>query len=127
MTIWKKRAQKKPSGGKYWPARKKKSRELGPDPILPTIGASVKTIQKRQRGGHKAIALRITNYANLLIAQGKYKKVKINTVKENPANRHFVRMNALTKGAIIDTEAGLAKVTSRPTRDGIVNAVLVKK
>ncbi|MGC8940910.1 MAG: 30S ribosomal protein S8e, partial [Candidatus Nanoarchaeia archaeon] len=35
-------------------------------------------------------------------------------------------MNVLTKGAIIETEDGLAKITSRPSRDGIVNAILIQ-
>jgi small subunit ribosomal protein S8e len=36
-------------------------------------------------------------------------------------------MNVMTRGAIIETEDGMAKVTSRPSRDGMVNAVLIKK
>jgi small subunit ribosomal protein S8e len=35
-------------------------------------------------------------------------------------------MNVITKGAIIETEDGLAKVTSKPSKDGVVNAVLIK-
>ena len=62
-----------------------------------------------------------------MMGKGKFKKVKVLTVKENPANRHFVRMNIITKGAIVETDDGLARVTSRPTRDGMVNAVLVAK
>jgi small subunit ribosomal protein S8e len=33
----------------------------------------------------------------------------------------------LTKGAIIDTELGQARVISRPAQDGIINAVLMKR
>jgi small subunit ribosomal protein S8e len=54
-------------------------------------------------------------------------KSKIKTVKENPANPHYVRMNIITKGAVIETDAGLARVTSRPGQHGVVNAVLIKK
>ena len=64
--------------------------------------------------------------ANVIGADGKGKVVKILSVKENSANIHFVRMNVITKGAIIETEAGLAKVTSRPGQDGIINAKLIK-
>jgi len=38
-----------------------------------------------------------------------------------------VRRNILTKGAVVKTEIGLAKVTSKPGQDGIVNAVLMKE
>jgi small subunit ribosomal protein S8e len=55
-----------------------------------------------------------------------FKKSKIKLVKENPANRNFARMNVITKGAIIETEDGMARVTSRPSRDGTVNAILIK-
>jgi small subunit ribosomal protein S8e len=31
----------------------------------------------------------------------------------------------MTRGAVVQTEIGLAKITSRPGQDGVVNAVLV--
>ena len=37
-----------------------------------------------------------------------------------------VRRNILTKGAIIETDAGKAKITNRPGQEGTVNAVLVE-
>ncbi|MEK6949175.1 MAG: 30S ribosomal protein S8e, partial [Nanoarchaeota archaeon] len=49
----------------------------------------------------------------------------IKTISGNPANRHFVRRNIMTKGAIIETEKGKARITSRPGQDGAVNAVLI--
>ncbi|RLI95711.1 MAG: 30S ribosomal protein S8e, partial [Candidatus Aenigmatarchaeota archaeon] len=55
------------------------------------------------------------------------KKVKILDVLENPANPQLVRSKIVTKGCIIKTELGNAKVTSRPSQHGIVNAVLIKK
>jgi small subunit ribosomal protein S8e len=45
---------------------------------------------------------------------------------ENPANPHYVRRNIITKGAVIKTELGNAKVTSRPGQDGVVNAALIE-
>ena len=48
------------------------------------------------------------------------------TVSENTADRHFVRHNIITKGAIVMTSKGKAKVTNRPGQEGIINAVLVK-
>ncbi len=55
----------------------------------------------------------------------KFYKTKIKNVAENPANRHYVRRNIMTRGAIIETEKGKAVVTSRPGQDGTVNAVLI--
>jgi small subunit ribosomal protein S8e len=126
MTIWKARRQgKKVTGGKYWPDKKKRLAEMGSDPLLTRVG-KLATREKRTRGGSQITQLITVDTANILIA-GKYKKTKIKLVKENPANRNFARMNAITKGAIIETDDGTAKVTSRPSRDGIVNAVLLKK
>jgi small subunit ribosomal protein S8e len=54
----------------------------------------------------------------------KHAVVKIKTVKENTANRNFIRRNIITKGAVIETEKGLAIVTSRPGQAKMINAVL---
>jgi small subunit ribosomal protein S8e len=125
MTNWKSAKHgQKPTGGKFWPARKKRLSELGRDATMTRVGKLVQR-EKRTRGGDAITQLITIDTANLLIA-GKYKKSKIKLVKENPANRNFARMNVMTRGAIIETEDGMAKVTSRPSRDGMVNAVLIK-
>ena len=49
----------------------------------------------------------------------------IENVVSNAANLNYVRRNVITKGAIIDTSEGRARVTSRPGQTGQVNAVLV--
>ena len=49
---------------------------------------------------------------------GKAKKATIKTVTENPANIHYVRRNILTKGAVVDTDLGQVRVTSRPGQSG---------
>ena len=75
-------------------------------------------------GGNKVAAVKLA-FANLVV-EGKAKKVRIKNVLENPANRHYARENIITKGAIVDTDAGKARITSRPGQDGTANAVLVK-
>ena len=54
-------------------------------------------------------------------------RVKIIDVIENPANPHFVRRGIITKGTTIETELGLARVTSRPSQHAVVSAVLLEK
>ena len=56
----------------------------------------------------------------------KYSKLKIEQVLENPANRNFVRRSILTKGTIIKTSKGNARIVSRPGQEGVINAILVK-
>lgn len=46
-------------------------------------------------------------------------------VIENHANDHFVRRNIITKGAVVETNLGQVKITSRPGQDGVVNGVLI--
>ena len=55
------------------------------------------------------------------------KKVEILDVLDNTANRDFVRRKIITKGAVIETELGQARVTSRPGQHGVINAVLVTR
>lgn len=57
----------------------------------------------------------------------KVEVAEILNVVENRANPHFVRRNIITKGAIVETSKGLAKVTSRPGQHGILNGILIKK
>ena len=77
-------------------------------------------------GGNRKTRLLSADKANLFDPKTKkHEQVKIKTILENPANRHFVRRNIMTKGCIVETEKGKAKITSRPGQDGIVNAVLI--
>jgi small subunit ribosomal protein S8e len=65
--------------------------------------------------------------ANVSDASGKATKVEILRVIKNPANVDYDRRGVITKGTIIQTPLGTARVTSRPGQDGIVNAILVPK
>ncbi|MBI4015199.1 MAG: 30S ribosomal protein S8e [Candidatus Aenigmarchaeota archaeon] len=121
------KANRKPTGGLYRKLSKKKKMNIGSDFVPVKIGKE-KRAEKKTYGGGSKFSLHQVEIANVLNPETKKaQKAKIITVKENPANPHFVRMNIITMGAVIETEAGLAKVTSRPTQHGIVNAVLIKK
>lgn len=77
----------------------------------------------RGRGATSKNKLQYAANANLLTDKG-YKKVKITAILESPDNRNFSRLKIMTKGSIIETEAGKAVITNRPGRDGSVNARL---
>ncbi|MBW3016625.1 30S ribosomal protein S8e [Candidatus Woesearchaeota archaeon] len=115
----------KPSGGRYKALRGTRKYEMGRLPILTKIGKQqVKVI--KTKGDARKMKVLVAQYANVLDPKTKkYTKTEIKTVAECPANRHFVRRNIIVKGAIITTEAGTAKVTSKPGQDGTVNAVLI--
>ncbi|NYT03355.1 MAG: 30S ribosomal protein S8e [Candidatus Methanofastidiosa archaeon] len=124
MSIWQARSKRKSTGGRITQARKKLKRELGRESTFTVIG-EVNKKKVRCFGGTEKMKLMKTDYSNLLTKEG-YKKVKITGVTDNPANRHFVRRSIITKGAIITTELGKARVTSRPGQDGVINAVLIE-
>ncbi len=58
---------------------------------------------------------------------GKTSKSKLLRVIGNPANVDYQRRGVITKGAIVETELGQARVTSRPGQDGVINAILLEK
>ena len=52
--------------------------------------------------------------------------LKLLRVTKNFANKDYERRGVISKGALIDTEAGPARVTSRPGQNGVVNAIAIK-
>ncbi|MBU90573.1 30S ribosomal protein S8e [Candidatus Woesearchaeota archaeon] len=126
MAISQLRSLRKPSGGRYkQQGRKEKSYELGREPAFTKLEKRrAKSI--RTRGINRKVRLLSTDTANLYNPKTKkYEQTKIKAVAENPANRQFVRRNIMTKGTVIETEKGKARITSRPGQDGAVNAVLI--
>ncbi|HIH04741.1 TPA: 30S ribosomal protein S8e [Candidatus Woesearchaeota archaeon] len=119
------RPARKKTGAFLKDFRKKRQNELGRDPSHTKIGEKqLKSI--RVIGGNRKLRLLNINMANLYDPKSKtYKKAKIINEIENPANRNFIRRNILTRGAVVETDAGKARITSRPGQDGVVNAVLV--
>ena len=127
MTITQTRANRKLTGGRYRDYRKKRKYERGSSPVYTKVGERrVSTI--RSRGNYQKFKILSDNTANVYDPKTKkYLKLKINTILETPANRHFVRRNIMTKGTIIETEKGRAKITNRPGQENIINAVLLEK
>ena len=125
MAISQSRPRRKQTGARYKDSRKKRQYELGREPSFTKLGK--KRIQiLRVMGANRKLRLLSADTANLFDPKSKaFKQVKIKTITDNPANRHFIRRNIMTKGSVIDTELGKARITSRPGQDGVVNAVLI--
>lgn len=127
MTVYQGKSGRKSTGGRYKPHHKKRKFELGRFPAETRIGERKLRII-RTMGGNSKQRLMASQFANLVESPGqKGRLVKILTVKDNPASRDLTRRNIITKGAVIETEVGLARVTSRPGQDGVVNAVKVEQ
>ena len=125
MALVNSRPKRKTTGGRYVAYRKKRVFELRREPTLTKLGEK-KTKTFRGRGASLKEVLMQVNNANVYNPKTKkFSQAKIKTIVENKANRHFVIRNILTKGTVIDTDLGKARVTSRPGQEGTVNAVLL--
>jgi small subunit ribosomal protein S8e len=119
-------AKRKPTGGRSRPSRGRRAYEKDGYAIEPLVGPTARRLITR-RGGRRTSGLVFADHANVSDPSGKATRTKILRVKRSPANRDYERRGVVTKGAVIETEAGEAVVTSRPTADGVVNAVLTAK
>jgi small subunit ribosomal protein S8e len=117
--------KRKITGGRRKAARSRRAYERDRYPAETTIGED-EIVIRRVRGGNIKVAAKSVQYANVVDESKKVVRVKILGVAKNPSNKDYERRQVITKGTIIKTELGLAKVTSRPGQNGVVNAVLVK-
>ena len=119
--------KRKPTGGRKRAWRGKRSFEMGGQPTETTIGG-VKKRYSREFGGNVKVKLAQSDWAIVTDkTSGKISKTKLLRVIRNPANVDYQRRRVITKGAIIETQVGQARVTSRPGQDGMINAVLTGK
>ena len=126
MAIAQDKPKRKVTGGRYIRLEKKKVKYLGSLPTHTKMGA-LKVQSVRLMGGSKKSRLLSSDIVNVYDPKTKkYEKLKIETVKENPANSNFIRRNIMTRGAIVKTSKGNARITSRPGQEGSINAILVK-
>jgi small subunit ribosomal protein S8e len=115
---------RKRTGGRRRPASDKKKHQLGTESTETQVGdARFKTVNAR--GGTRKVRATATDTASVA-AGGEVVAATIENVAENPSNPNYARRNIITKGAVIETSEGRARVTSRPGQDGQVNAVLLE-
>ncbi|UCE44212.1 MAG: 30S ribosomal protein S8e [Candidatus Bathyarchaeota archaeon] len=128
MSVWHGNLhKKKASGGRKRSYRMKRKFEIGSFPTETTRGTA-KTKYTRARGG--IVKARLLNVALANVsnpATGKTERVEIIRVTGNPANVDYDRRGVITKGTIIETPLGTARVTSRPGQEGVANAILISK
>jgi small subunit ribosomal protein S8e len=117
--------KKKPSGGRKRAYRKKRRFELGSFPTETGLGELRRKIERGRGGNQKTRALSIKQACVTDPKTGKTEKVDISRVVKNSANIDYDRRGVITRGAIIETSLGLARVTSRPGQDGMLNAILI--
>ena len=126
MVVIQNKSKRKASGGRYKKLyRSKRLYEAGRLPISTTIGNKDLKIVRTKGSGEKVKIMRSDKVNVYNPSTKKCQVAAIKSVIDNPANRHYARRNIITKGTIIDTDAGKAKVTSRPGQQGSINATLI--
>ena len=126
MAQWHGISRRKPSGGRKVQARGKRSTEISTEKQLALIGES-KTKSYRRTGGNTLV--RVLAADKVSINDPKTGKTSLGTIEnvvENESDPNYVRRNVLVKGAIIETDKGRVKITSRPGKDGVINGILVE-
>ncbi|MHA1819630.1 MAG: 30S ribosomal protein S8e [Promethearchaeota archaeon] len=119
------RSRRTKTGAKLKKFRKKRKYELGRPPIETKLGIERKKII-RTRGGNFKIKLYSGNTVNVADPKTKeIKNVRIKNVEHNDCSIDYSRRSIITKGAIVETELGFVKITSRPGQHGILNGVLI--
>jgi small subunit ribosomal protein S8e len=116
--------KKKLSGGHKRAHRKKRRFEIGSFPAETTVGERKLKIVHKRGASLKIRAFSENQAAVSDPATGKTEKAEILRVVRNPANVDYDRRGVVTKGTVIETNVGPARVTSRPGQHGIINAVL---
>ena len=119
------RSKRKFTGKKYKHFRKKRKRELSRPTIDPLVGLE-KRKKQRTLGGNFKLRLFSTQVINVTdISTNKTSKVRIMGFESNAASKDLNRRHVLTKGAVVETELGNVRVTSRPGQHGVLNGVLI--
>ncbi len=118
---------RKVSGGRKRPHRSNRKYEVGSYPTHTALSKEEHVIiRERVRGGNVKLRVKKCLYVNVIDPKtGKSKKCKVLKILETPANREYSQRGIITKGTVIETELGKARVTSRPGQEGVVNAVLL--
>ena len=128
MAQWHGISRRKPSGGRLKrPSRYRGKRrtEIAAEKQFTVLGEPSRKVY-RKRSGSQTVRVMSDNIINVNDpSNGKTVRATMVTVLDSPADANYVRRNILTKGAVVDTDKGKVRVTSRPGKDGVINGVLV--
>ena len=81
----------------------------------------------RKRAGSQTVRVLYDSTVNVADKKtGKVIQATLQSVSENSADPNFVRRNIMTKGAVVETDKGLVRITSRPGSHGVINGVLLE-
>ncbi len=98
----------------------------GSAPTLTFIAEKHKIKTVRTKGAGQKSRVLAANQVNLFDPKAKkFVQAKLTSVTDCPADDHYIRRNIFVKGAVVETDKGKARITSRPGQNGSINAVLI--
>ena len=129
MAQWHGISRRKSSGGRLKrPSsyRGKRRTEISSEKQFTMIGDSSRKVY-RKRSGSQSVRVLFDTTINVADKKtGKTIQATLQSVSENAADPNFVRRNIMTKGAVVETDKGLVRITSRPGSHGVLNGVLLE-
>ena len=130
MAKWHGISRRKPSGGRLKRPnryRGKRKTEVASEEQLADVGEVDARKNYRKRAGLQTVRLLAVNQVNVNTKDGETVRATVKNVVGNDADPNYVRRNIVTKGAVLETDKGLVRVTSRPGMHGVVSGVLVEE
>jgi small subunit ribosomal protein S8e len=130
MAKWHGISRRKPTGGRLKrPSRYRGKRrtEISSEEQLAFVGETDSRKSYRKRAGSQTVRILSVNQVNVNTKDGKAVRATVKNVVGNDADHNYVRRNIVTKGAVLETDKGLVRVTSRPGMHGVVSGVLVEE
>ena len=129
MAQWHGISRRKSSGGRLKrPSsyRGKRRTEISSEKQFTMIGESSRKVY-RKRSGSQSVRVLFDTTINVADKKtGKVIQATLQSVSENAADPNFVRRNIMTKGAVVETDKGPVRITSRPGSHGVINGVLLE-
>ena len=127
MAKWHGISRRKSTGGRLKQARSKRRTEISSENQFAYLGEEDQRKNYRKTARSQTVRLLSAHEINVNDPkEGKTVRATINTVLENDADPNYVRRNIVTKGAVVDTDIGRVRVTSRPGMHGVVSGVLLE-
>ncbi len=125
MGVWHRRSTRTSTGARLKRFRSKRKHEMGRTPTETLMGEAKRTSIDSRRKVKKTPALRLSQVNVTDPSKNVTFRAELQDVEKNPANMDYQRRKVITRGTIIKTSKGRARVTSRPGQEGILNAVLI--
>jgi len=131
MAKWHGISRRKPSGGRLKrPSRYrgKRKTEISSENQFAFVGdKDARKLYRKTAGSQTVRVLSIKNINVSKPKEGKTVRAQITNVIRNDADTNYVRRNIVTKGAIVETNVGQVRVTSRPGMHGVVSGILLEE